>query len=63
MISGARIDNPATTFFTPAEADATALTMNAGDDDWTYTAVHCPLGVFSSFIIAHDKDGVFLGKL
>ena len=62
MISGARIDNAAATLFTPAEADATALMMNA-DDDWTYTAVHCPKGTGSSFITVHDEDGEFIGKV
>ena len=61
MITGARIDNKPATFFSPAEADATAAKMNSADD-WTYTAVHDPKGTGFSFITVHDEDGEFVGK-
>ena len=63
MITGARIDNSAATFFRPAEADAFAASMNKGDDDWTYTATHDPKGTGFSFITVHDEDGKFVGKI
>jgi len=36
---------------------------NDADDDWTYTAVHCPNGTGWSFVEIHEADGTFVGRI
>jgi len=48
----------------PADyANAKAAELNADvDDDWKYTAVHCPKGTGLSFIEIHDEEGEFVSR-
>jgi hypothetical protein len=49
--------------FSPAQATAVAAELQAGDPDWTYTAVHDPKGTGYSFITITDEDGVLVGRV
>jgi hypothetical protein len=48
--------------YAPATAIAVAATLQAGDPDWTYTAVHDPKGTGYSYIVITDEDGEVVGK-
>jgi len=48
--------------FQPSKAEEIAASLNA-DDDWTYTAVHCPKGTGLSFVQIADEDGAIVGKV
>lgn len=47
----------------PAEAEALAQKCQAEDSEWTYRAVHDPLGTGNSFVEVQDEDGNILGRL
>jgi hypothetical protein len=47
-------------FFSKEKAIEVAAEYNKTDEDWTYTAVHCPNGTGYSFVEIHDEDGEFV---
>ncbi len=48
--------------YTPAEAEAHAAALQAGDPAWTYRVVHDPTGRGKSFIVVEDEDGEFIAR-
>jgi hypothetical protein len=57
------ISNRPATLFSPANAEAQAQILQAGDSDWTYEAIHDPQGTGWSFIEIRDEDGDLIGKI
>lgn len=49
--------------FAPAVAEAKAVELKSGDEDWIYVAVHCPKGTGYSFINIFDECGEFVGRV
>lgn len=54
--------NTTSKLFTPADAEAKAAELKAGDPDWDYRVVHDPKGTGWSFIEVYDEDGEFVHK-
>jgi hypothetical protein len=50
-------------FFTKSDSIKVASEIQADDEDWTYTPVHCPNGTGWSFINIHDEDGFLVGQV
>jgi hypothetical protein len=48
--------------YPPAKADAIAAALQAGDDEWTYRAIHDPKGTGFSFVNVYDEDNVLVGR-
>lgn len=50
-------------FFSHAEVDAIAASMNTPEDDWTYVADHGPEGSRYARIRIFDEEGEFVSML
>ena len=46
----------------PTDAETLAALMRASDPDWSYQAVHDPLGTGYSYIEIRDEDDNFVAR-
>jgi hypothetical protein len=50
--------------FSPAQAEAIAAAMQAGDEEgWAYRAVHDPRGTGYSFVEVYDEEGECVARV
>jgi hypothetical protein len=57
------ITNQTKFFKDPIKAEQVAATMQAEDQDWVYTPMHCPKGTGFSYIQIKDEDGLVVGNV